>query len=301
MIEYMMKNKIYLPLLVTNNIVNNQSILLKYANYAPVAHINNIEDDIFWILTKDNGYYESKTASFVGITSDSISIYDINKKLHPIVLDNMINKILHNKFTTKIVILRQQKKKEFEVTLYNSMTHVNYCLECLRFVKNYINDEYNINSGKIIIGDMIYIFNDIHIMLPLVNHDNMNNENINNIVTQMTNLTLSGVSQYSTTENKYYIIDLDDDIMTLDILETLSSLINDMEDEKYVLIYINSNEECYMRVFDMNNIEIKYDPYILSCILEYYKYNKVELTELYVNTICNKKIKLIIENKINMI
>jgi hypothetical protein len=113
----------------------------------------------------------------------------------------------------------------------------------------------------------------------------------------MTNLTLSGVSQYSTTENKYYIIDLDDDIMSLDILETLSSLIND----KHIIIYINSNSECDMRVFDINNIETKYDPYILSCILEYYKYNKIDLTELYVNTICNKKIKLIIENKINMI
>lgn len=298
MIEYMLKNKIYLPLLVTTNSVST-ILLKKYGMYAPVAHINNIEDDIFWILTKDNGYYESKTASFIGILSDNISIYDINKKIHPIVLDNMIQKILYDNSTQRKVIIKQAKKKEFEVIIYDNMKQVEYCLESLRCLINYINNEYNINSGKIIIGDNVYIFNDMHIMLPLVNHEIRQTDNINYITTQMTNLTLYGVSHYSSSENKYYIIDLDDDIMTLDILETLSSLINDSD--KYTIIYINGMDECNMRVFDINNIETNYDPYILSCILEYYKYNKTELAELYINTICNKKIKLIIENKINMI
>ena len=298
MIEYMLKNKIYLPLLVTTNSVT--PILLKtYGMHAPISHINDLKDDIFWILTKDNGYYESKIPSFIGITENNISIYDINKKIHPIVLDNIIHTIIHDSSTQKIVILKQQKKKEFEVILYDNMKQVEYCLESLRFLTNYINKEYDINNGKIIICDDIYIFNDMHIMLPIVNHEIRQNDNINYIVTQMTNLTLYGVSYYTHSENKYYIIDVNDDIMTLDILETLSSLINDSD--KCTLIYINSMDGCDMRVFDVNNIETDYDPYIFSCVLEYYKYNKTELEELYIKTISNKKIKLIIENKINMI
>jgi len=295
LVEYMLVNKLYLPLLITTEIKSNY--ILEYSKHAPVSYITDISIDmIYWILTKQKGIhiYDSTYIDniFLKEDYDNIKLYDININVHPQVISYIINKVKHDKC---IVMSLYKKKKVFEIKLYDNNVEVLYCLESLRTLVNYINDTYNCSNGIIQINNTKYIFND-NIELPKVEYNNDSTYDINSIISQMTNLMVEGISFYNYINNKYLLVDIDDDIIQLDMLDTISSLINNNN----TIIYLNSNTNT-VRVFDRNNIEIIYEVYILSCILEYYKYNKLlNNTHIYINH-NNKKIKLNIENKINMI
>ena len=75
------------------------------------------------------------------------------------------------------------------------------------------------------------------------------------MINQMTNLILYGVSRFTFDNTNYLLLELKDNIFSYDMLDTISTIINSEQSDKFNIIFINSN---YYKTEDKNLINMRF-------------------------------------------
>jgi len=268
---------------------------------------------IYWILTKSNGYYNMIYDSFVNMNDDNLNIIDMNKDLPFRCYKYMITKTSEQINNGEIIsLIRNNSNSNYTVLLYkkqdDKIVKLNYCIDTLfSLIDNYID---NMMNGVFIINNIEYIFtidDGINLELPQLDYCKNNTDEISDLITQMCDINLLGIGIYNNKDNYYLVLEVGNNIMNSEILETITTILN-YDKIKYNIVFIkNFNDYVNMRAFDINSNEIYDDPNIYVSMIEYYMYHfhkdyKKSLTLLvklykkdlylkykdYINFICKK-------------
>lgn len=225
---------------------------------------------IYWILLKNNGLYnyldnniESKQYNLV---NDDIIIIDINKDLPQVLSNHIITQLSNsNKNLTKIVFLKHIKDSKYQTTIYGKIDGKfslnNYCAYSLMATINYIRDYDENTNGKFYVNNIYYSYtytDEIYLLkLPSIDYleDKTKDNYISDMINQMTNLILYGVSRYTFDNTNYLLLELKDNIFSCDMLDTICTIINTEHSDKFNVIFINSN---YYKSEDKNIINVRF-------------------------------------------
>lgn len=369
LLDFLIENKIYLPIIICSNQTINKISLDKYISHAPVIIVKNffesnqILDDIItklgsnWKIQNNNNMYELNNGSeIITITNkvinresfaknclhhvymlltlqpklyyklvdidmikyDNIYIYNMKSELHELVINYIVNKKYEN-IKDNIVIFRENNKK-IELRLFTSGSKINYCYKTLINMVSYINDNYQ-DEGVVYINNDSYNFkyskttSNAMIELPILDFvDNKKSVDkmIHNIINEMTNMTLLGIGKYKYNDMNYIVLEIKEDILDCDMLDSITTIINDTT--KYNIAYMSYNEtetnSVYLRCFDSNtNTEIDNSmlcSYLFSCVHDYYLFHfmkgkkdnfslKFEMPNNIINTMYYKETTYIYE------
>ncbi len=258
---------------------------------------------IYWILTLPNGLFnkiESKMdIKTVEYLNDVITIGKVYKDV-PSVVFNYISKSIQmtNPLITKIGIIKENNDSNYVAHLFsvsnNIIKPIKYCGYTMYALANYISDNYKVPEGIICIENSSFDFKTSFeksiflVKLPTLTYiDNKKKDNtINDLINQMTNLTLYGVGRYQFNNQKYLILEIKDNIFNSDMLGTICTLINTEHstNTKYNVIFINSyywdhkiKDSLFMRYFDAETNEEVSDCTI-GCVaaFEYYLFHFIK-------------------------
>jgi DNA-binding transcriptional MocR family regulator/dihydrodipicolinate reductase len=225
---------------------------------------------IYWILLKNNGLYnyldnhiESKHYNLV---NDNIILIDINKELPQVLLNHIITNLSNNyKKLTKIVFLKHIKDSKYQTVIYGKIDEkfclINYCAYSLLSTINYIRDIDENTNGKFYVNNNYYSYtytDEIGLLkLPSIDYldDKSKDNTISEMINQMTNLILYGVSRFIFDNTKYLLLELKDNIFNCDMLDTICTIINSDQSDKFNVIFINSN---YYKIEDKNLINLRF-------------------------------------------
>jgi hypothetical protein len=254
---------------ITHSVLNRDTFAKGCLNY------------VYWILTKTNGFYNRMEISMnenVHIyVNDNIAVCFIQKDLPEPVIKYYTNLIHSNNLSlTKIALVREIKKSNFDIKFFqiinNAIKQINYCGYSMLVASNFITDKYYIRNGNIYINNIQYNFKQNEtthmVSLPTLTYiDNKNKDKDNiiiDIINQTTDLILFGIGRYQFENNYYLVLEIKDNIFELDILGTISTIINNKQPNnlKYNVIFINTNywlpkDKCslYMRYFEAETNE----------------------------------------------
>ncbi len=275
---------------------------------------------IYWILTKNAGLFNSidndLETNIYNYVNDKIILVYLSKDL-PSVLLNHIVKNVTNSFTdlTKIIFLKHNKDANYISYIYSNINNnwemINYCGYSLLTAVNYIRENNEYESGKFSIDNTTYTFTSSDqfcmVKLPQSTYlDGKKRDNyINDMINQMTDLVLFGVSRYKIGDTKYLLLELKDNIFDADMLDTICTVINSEQGEnnKFNIIFMNSNfytthenNTINMRFFDINSNECSDNGTGCSIAFEYYMYHFIKTYDksqkITVRLANDKKIKL---------
>lgn len=228
---------------------------------------------LYWILTNKNGLYnfldnkiETKEYNYV---NDKIILIDMIKDLPQVLLNYIINNLDNcHKDLTKIIFLKHIKDSKYQTTIYskidNKFNSINYCAYSLMSTINYIKEIDENTNGKFYINNNCYsyTYTDEICLLKLpsieyLNDKTKDNNIISDMINQMTNLILYGVSRFIFDDTKFLLLELKDNIFSCDMLDTICTIINSEQsyDNKFNIIFINSN---YYKLEDKNLINMRF-------------------------------------------
>ena len=255
---------------------------------------------IYWILTKSNGLYnsiDSKIETKVyNYLNEKIILIDMLKDLPNVLLTHIINNLNNSyKDLTKIIFLKHIKDSKYQTTIYGKIDKnfqlINYCAYSLISTINYIKElDENVN-GKFFIDNISYSYtytDDICLLkLPHVNYleDKTKDNYISDMINQMTNLILFGVSRYTFENSRYLLLELKDNVFKCDMLDTVCTVINSEQpqDKKFNMIFINSHyynlenkNLINMRFFDSDSKEVSDNGIGCTIGFDYYLYHFIK-------------------------
>jgi 2-aminoadipate transaminase len=225
---------------------------------------------LYWILLKYNGLYnylDNKIESkYYNLANDNIILIDISKELPQVLLNHIISNLTSNyNNLTKIIFLKHIKDSKYQTIIYGKIDDkfslINYCAYALLSTINYIKDNDENTNGKFYINNNYYSYtytDEICLLkLPSIDYlnDKIKDNYISDMINQMTNLTLYGVSRFTYDNTKYLLLELKDNIFSCDMLDTICTIINSEQSEKFNIIFINSN---YYKTEDKNLIDMRF-------------------------------------------
>ncbi len=278
---------------------------------------------VYWILSQSNGFYTQMEPNLnlkvLDYTNDTIGVATLNKDVPPPVINYLIKSIYSsNNKLTKVSFVKEEDSKYtsklFEIS-NGQINPIDYCGYTLYKMVNYIYENFDTLEGTIGVDKESYKFK-----VSLDNHNSMvqlpslsyvegkkKDSGINDLINQMTNLTLFGVGRYSFGNSNYLVLEIKDNIFNSDMLGTISTIINEEQPNKskYNVVFINTNEwslkdkgTLYIRYFDSVTNEERTDN-TLGCTaaFEYYLFHFVknykETKEVSIKLTNNKLVKLI--------
>ena len=226
---------------------------------------------LYWILLKNNGLYnylDNKIETkYYNLINDKIVLIDITRDLPQVLINHIITNLNNtHKNLTKIVFLKHIKDSKYQTSIYGKIDEtfclINYCAYSLLSTINYIRDIDENTNGKFYVNNIYYSYtytDEIYLLkLPSIDYleDKTKDNYISDMINQMTNLTLYGVSRFIFDNTKYLLLELKDDIFHCDMLDTICTIINSEQSDKFNFIFINSN---YYKIDDKNliNKELK--------------------------------------------
>jgi DNA-binding transcriptional MocR family regulator len=294
--------------------INNNK--LELTNGSDVINIEVIKKDmttyykdymnhIYWMLSLDNGFYKDMFTTKMNTSIiNNITFYKMNKELHPLVFTYEFNNI-----NGDIIVFIKDNNSIYKIEIYKipNKTSINYCIDTMLETVKYIENKFDCNNGIIEVNNYQYqfkIMNQNHMIeIPYVdyNNDKSNNDNVSEIINTMTNLFLLGICRYKYCNDNYLILEIKNNVLEIDILDTITTLINDIDNNKSIIfVSYNNTNSINIRVLDINtNKEIDNDIIIFSSVMEYYIYHfskNVESLKLKINMINNKYINLLYHN-----
>lgn len=225
---------------------------------------------LYWILLKNNGLYnylDNKIETkYYNLINDKIVLIDITRDLPQVLINHIITNLNNtHKNLTKIVFLKHIKDSKYQTSIYGKIDEtfclINYCAYSLLSTINYIRDIDENTNGKFYVNNNYYSYtytDEIGLLkLPSIDYldDKSKDNNISDIINQMTNLTLYGVSRFIFDNTKYLLLELKDDIFYCDMLDTICTIINSEQSDKFNFIFINSN---YYKIDDKNLINMRF-------------------------------------------
>lgn len=225
---------------------------------------------LYWILLKNNGLYnylDNKIETkYYNLINDKIVLIDITKDLPQVLINHIITNLNNtHKNLTKIVFLKHIKDSKYQTSIYGKIDEtfclINYCAYSLLSTINYIRDIDENTNGKFYVNNNYYSYtytDEIGLLkLPSIDYlDDKSKDNIiSDMINQMTNLTLYGVSRFIFDNTKYLLLELKDDIFHCDMLDTICTIINSEQSDKFNFIFINSN---YYKIDDKNLINMRF-------------------------------------------
>jgi 2-aminoadipate transaminase len=252
--------------------LTNGSEVLKLTHY-----VNNRDtfakgciNYLYWILLKNNGLYnylDNKIETkYYNLINDNIVLIEITKDLPQVLINHIITNLNNtHKNLTKIVFLKHIKDSKYQTNLYGKIDEtfclINYCAYSLLSTINYIRDIDENTNGKFYVNNNYYTYtytDEIGLLkLPSIDYldEKSKDNNISDMINQMTNLTLYGVSRFIFDNTKYLLLELKDDIFHCDMLDTICTIINSEQLDKFNFIFINSN---YYKTEDKNLINMRF-------------------------------------------
>jgi DNA-binding transcriptional MocR family regulator/dihydrodipicolinate reductase len=265
----------------------------------------------YWILTKNGGFFNlmDKPDNVIRYNNgENVFIYNINKDLPEVVINHLIGQINASyKEITRIIFLRELDDCEFNARIFKvkpSVEELEYCGISLLEATKLITDFEGYDSSYINVGDTHYKYissskintnsNDETnsgnkpeykmIELPFMSYlaGSKNDNSIEEIIGQMTNMTLYGIGRYSFANKKYLVLEIKDNVFESDMLETISTIINtyQKENSKYSVIFINtfSHKLNYIsvRCFDTDSVEQTNNMFMIASCLDYYQFHFVK-------------------------
>jgi DNA-binding transcriptional MocR family regulator/dihydrodipicolinate reductase len=277
---------------------------------------------IYWILTLPNGFFNKMESHMnvqtVDYINEVIGIAKLSKDIPSVVL-NYITKSIQstNPSLTKIGIVREGNDSKYFTHLFsvsnNLIKPISYCGYTLYNIVKYIWANYEDCEGKLCVESTQYKFknsaDNSMVKLPSLTYvDNKKNDNsINELINQITNLTLFGVGRYKFNDLRYLILEIKDNIFNSDMLGTISTVINAEQpsNAKYNVVFVNTNywgqkdnETLFIRYFDSESNEEVSDCTIgCTAVFEYYLFhfikNYKENKSISIKMINNKLVNLI--------
>lgn len=269
----------------------------------------------YWILTKNGGFFNSinKPDNVIKQNNgENVFIYNLNKDLPEVVINYLIGQITGLYVdVTRIIFIRELDDCEFNARVFKikpSVEELEYCGISLLEATKLITEFEGYNSSYINVGGTHYKYIsscDINtnyynpnsypdkpgekpeykmIELPFMNYlaSAKNDNSVEEIISQMTNITLFGVGRYSYANRKYLVLEIRDNVFESDMLETITTVINSYQKEnsKYHVIFINalSNKTNYIsvRCFDTNSMEQTNELFMIAACLDYYQFHFIK-------------------------
>jgi hypothetical protein len=250
------------------------------------------------------------------ITIDNYKMIRLNKEL-PIkcynhILDNVSNSCKENDI---IVTFQDNKNNSFDVKIYKKeakLIPIYYDIEVLYVLSNYIRDNYYLETIVFNIDNYTYDFkykkDSLWVELPLMEYVKKSDDSIHELIAMTTNLSLLGVCRYKYNNSYYMVLEIRDNVLTGDMLDTISTLINynltESDDIKYNIIFLNNNynNTIDIRFFNTLSVESTNDCYSYIAAFEYYIYHfeKGNQNRLTIN-MKNKVVEMVCDDNINYI
>ena len=256
---------------------------------------------LYWILTKPIGFYtgiDSEIPYSVGqYVGQNIVIYENDNQLPTAVNNKIISHLLNTKpDTNKFSFVKHDGDDNFQIDIYKNTNgetkQIDYCGYTLLTTVGYICTNYETTQGTLSIGNEIYRYktNDTHVMveLPTVTYIDAKDqdEQISELIYRISNLTLFGVCRYGLGSVKYLILEMKEDVMDSQILDTICAIISSefSNNTGYRVLFINTSHytsvnknQISMRCFDLNSgNEINDDALGCSCVMEYYMFHFIK-------------------------
>ena len=285
---------------------------------------------IYWILTKPNGFYSiidsSSDYSCEKLANQNIVVYELENNLPSGVINKIIKNILINKSdTTKISFLRFVDDDKFSIDIYSKtkdseseMKLSGYCGYTISASVKYILDAYDTKEGNIVFENINYKYkhNETHFMIQLPNVSYMSSkeqdEEIFELINRVTNLTLYGISRYSFGSDKYIILEMKENIMDSEFLDTICAIISsDLPNNSgYKILFINTSyytdintNQINLRCYDIcSGLEISDSAIGCVSAMEYYMYhfikNYKETKSVKIHLVNNQSINLLYSENI---
>ena len=271
---------------------------------------------IYWILTMSRGFFNKMDSNLnyqtINCNLDIIGIAEISKEIPNVALTHLVSSInSSNKSLTKIGIIKKPDNSnsldgsnKSDLTTYNielfsvgpnHIVPIDYCGYTMGSIAKYIWNNQKVSNGYLQVGNTCYDFEILSknsitkciIKLPNLNYidDKEKDNSINDLVYQITNMTLFGVNRYTFNNKKYLILEIKEYILKSDMLGTISTIINAdyPTGDKYNVIFINTNYwnqnegNLTMRYFDSETNE-EISDCAIGCIsvFDYYLYNFIK-------------------------
>lgn len=260
---------------------------------------------VYWILTKIGGFFNSMDKLKPVIKQNGkehVFVYTMNKDLPEVVINHMIRQIsgLNNE-VTKVMFLKELEDCEFDARVFNvkpNIEELEYCGISLLEATKLITEYEGYDSNYINMGGTHYKYisttgiNTLEtnsgekpeykmIELPFMNYlaGTKNDNSIEEIISQMTNMTLFGIGRYYYANRKYLVLEIRDNVFESDMLETISTVINTYQKEnaKYNIVFVNTfttkTNYISVRCFDTNSVEQTNDMFMIAACLDYYYFH----------------------------
>ncbi len=213
---------------------------------------------IYWILSKSNGFYNSMDndieSNIYDYVNDKIILVNLSKDLPQVLLAHIVKNFTNSfKDITKIIFLKHIKDDKYQTQIYgknnNTFEMIDYCAYSLLTAVNYIRENDEHSSGKFYVDNNQYTYtsSDQFCMIKLPTSTYLEGKSkdnyINEMINQMTNLILFGVSRYTSGNSRYLLLELKDNVFDSDMLDTICTVINSeqQQNKKFNMIFINSN------------------------------------------------------------
>ena len=147
-----------------------------------------------------------------------------------------------------------------------------------------------------------YKHNDNHIMIELPNityvASKEQDEQISELISRVTNLTLFGISRYSFGSDKFIILEIKENIMESEFLDTICAIISSdlPNNSEYKILFINTSyytdinkNQINLRCYDIcSGLEISDNAVGCASAMEYYMYhfikNYKQITLFYIKS-----------------
>lgn len=274
---------------------------------------------IYWILSLSDGLYnkmepklnlENKTC-----VNESIIYGKLDKDIPQVALNHFIKSILAtNKDLTRVCFVRELKDSKLEVQLFdvtfNKINPMSYCGYTLYKLTYYIWDEFDVSEGRMLVDNQPYKFQStseysmVKLPNPIYIDDKKKDNSINELINQISNLTLFGVGRYQINNQKYLVLEIKNNVFNSDMLSTISTVVNaEQSDCKYNVVFVNTKlvGDLFMRYYDSETNEEQSDAG-LGCVVafEYYMYHFVKdyknTKSVSIKIINNKQVNLTYNN-----
>ena len=273
---------------LTHSIINQNTFVKGCMNY------------IYWILSKSNGFYNCIDNDIDSIIynniNDKIILVNLSKDLPQVLLIHIVKNFTNKlKDVTKIIFLKHIKDDKYQYQIYGktgkTFDLINYCGYSLLAAVNYIRENDEHSSGKLSIDNTQYAYTSSDkfcmVKLPFASYLESKgiDNHINEVVNQMTNLILFGVSRYICNNVIYLLLEVKDNIFDSDMLDTICTIINSEQEQnkKFNMIFINSNFHTTdnkniinLRFFDTESNEVSDNGIGCAIAFEYYLYHFIK-------------------------
>ena len=285
LLTYLIDNDINKPLIICANDLNSKTLdLIRIYSITNSITIVKEETDIFIkkciefipeIIKRSCGIYNT----FESLSEEKD--YKIYKTLGNICLITNNNNYIQNFPNNSVdyIVVLPKKNPEYNWLIYNKTGEkLKINGNEILAVAKYLNNEFNIKTGKIENLNTIFKFENKKYYFETPLHKEYTIEdifrvNLIQLINQITGLNVIGVSKFYIVDYKHLIIEIKEDLFDIDsdIITTLGTIINCEKEYNISFINLKKNNIIRVKYFDFNkNMETDGNVYACSCILDYY-------------------------------